>query len=121
MNEYREQLYQNLKSYFKGSGWYGVRHFYNGRDEIQLILPDTLSTEVEFSKLFDILSELPEIDLPRERVYISYCHEDWRDYHKVLINPTQQDVKELTLIPHFPEKWLTPEENENYLAKTRKL
>lgn len=117
MNEYREQLYQNLKTHLRGSGWYGVRHFYNGRDEIQLILPENLSTEVEFAKLYNILSELPEIDIPRERVYISFCHVGWKDYCKALINPTAEDIKNSTLIPHFPEKWLTPEEHERYLQK----
>lgn len=119
MNEYREQLYQNLKAHLKGSGWYGVRHFYNGRDEIQLILPDDLSIEVEFAKLYDMLYELPDIDLPPERVYISYCHEEWRDYHKVLINPTPQDILDSTLIPHSPDKWFTPEEHDLYLKKLR--
>ena len=119
MNEYKEQLFQNLKLYFKGSGWFGVRHFDNGRDEIQLILPDSVSVKEEFSRIYTVLEELPEINLPRERVYISYCHERWRDYHKVLINPTDGDIKAATLIPHSPEKWVTPEEHQNYLKRRR--
>lgn len=80
-----------------------------------------ISIEHEFAKLYDILKELPEIDLPPERVYISYCHEDWKGYHSVLINPTPQDIKDSTLIPHSPDKWFTPEDHERYLQKLRLL
>lgn len=121
MNEYKEQLFQNFKSHFSGSGWHGVRHFYNGRDEIQLILPDELSISIEFDKIYEILNELPEINLPAERVYISMCHEGWRNYRKILINPTAQDIIDSARIPHFPDKWLTPEEHEAYLKNRGKL
>ena len=89
MHEYKEQLFQNLKKYLKGSGWTMVRLF-EERGEIQIILPDNVNVECEFNKLYDILDKLPDIELPEEQVSISFCHKNWLNYHCTIINPDQE-------------------------------
>ncbi len=91
MHEYKEQLFQNLKKHLKGSGWTMVKLF-EGRGEIQLILPDNLDVEKEFNQLYSILDRLPDIDLEPEQVIISYCHKNWLNYHCTIINPSQELV-----------------------------
>eukprot|EP01132_Coremiostelium_polycephalum_P015033 gene15033-18203_t len=91
MHEYKEQLFQNLKKHLKGSGWTMVKLF-EGRGEIQLILPDNVDVEKEFNQLYSILDRLPDIDLEPEQVIISYCHKNWLNYHCTIINPSQELV-----------------------------
>lgn len=91
MHEYKEQLFQNLKKYLKGSGWTLVRVF-EGRGEIQIVLPDNLNVAAEFNQLYKILDKLPDINLEPEQVFISYCHKNWQNYHCTVINPDPELV-----------------------------
>lgn len=91
MHEYKEQLFQNLKKYLKGSGWTLVRVF-EGRGEIQIVLPDNLNVAAEFNQLYKILDKLPDINFEPEQVFISYCHKNWQNYHCTVINPDPELV-----------------------------
>lgn len=97
MHEYKEQLFQNLKKHLKGSGWTLVRLF-EGRGEIQVVLPDNIDVSREFEQLYQVLDQLPDINLEPEQVFISYCHKNWQDYFCTVINPDPELVAKSMLL-----------------------
>ena len=108
-NEYKDQLFENLKEYYKGRGFEFYKHYYE-RDEIHILLPDDVNVKEEFDKLYDILESLPDIDLPWERTRISYSHDRRGDWEYKLINPTEKDIYNSKLIAMGAGHYITFDE-----------
>ncbi|MES2454799.1 MAG: hypothetical protein V4594_04635 [Bacteroidota bacterium] len=104
---YKIQLQHNLKALYCKADWSIKSNFENGRDEILLILPDGEQIATFHASLYDDLSLLPEIDHPRERVLISFCHQDGSGYCSRVINPSTQDEIHLALLGQLPSRKIT--------------
>jgi hypothetical protein len=101
---YKTQLQRNLETHYDQHTWMVKSNFERGRDEILFILPKHEDIKSVYANLYKELSLLPDIDLPSERVLISFCHPDGSEYCSRLINPTKQDEINLALLGQLPAR-----------------
>lgn len=94
-----------------GEQSYRTITFFDGRrDEILFVLPTKEVISSYYNNLLEVLSNLPEINHPRERTVISFCDENGEAYCSRLINPNTQDEINLALIGYRPQRKVRPEE-----------
>ena len=109
-HQYKSQLLFNLKLYYHDRNWLTLTYFNDKRQEILFVLPEEEDIKSIFNELYSVLSALPDISFPSERVVISFCHESGSNYCSQLINPSKQDEINLALIGYSPERKINPEE-----------
>ena len=107
---YKSQLLINLKEHYANRNWRSISYFDSKRDEILFVLPENSDVREAYNELYNVLAALPEIDHPKERVVISFCHENGQSYCSRLINPSTQDEINLALIGYLPKRKIKPEE-----------
>lgn len=109
-HHYKKQLQKNLEAHYSQENWIVKSNF--GRDEILFILPKHEDIKTVYANLYHELSFLPDIDHPRERVLISFCHPDGAGYCSRLINPSKQDQIHLALLGQLPSRSISETEIE---------
>ncbi|MNR25403.1 hypothetical protein D3C85_1425530 [compost metagenome] len=107
---YKTQLQRNLQTHYSQENWIIKSNFDRGRDEILFILPEHEDIKTIYTNLYNELSILPDIDHPRERVLISFCHPDGSQYCSKLINPNKQDEINLALLGQLPTRSISETE-----------
>lgn len=112
---YKAQLLLNLKAYYQEETWRTITFFDGRRDEILFVLPLKEEVNKAYNNLLDVLTNLPEINHPRERTVISFCDENGDAYCSKLINPNTQDKINLALIGYRPLHKIKPEELQELL------
>ncbi len=111
---YKSQLLLNLKAHYHDPSWRSLTYFDSSREEILFVLPKTENIQEVFNGLYETLAMLPEIEHPRERVVISFCHPNGEAYCSRLINPSTQDEINLALIGYRPQRQIRPEELQEF-------
>lgn len=96
--------------HYRVQSWRTITFFDGRRDEILFVLPIKEDISIAYDNLLEVLSNLPEIDHPRERTVISFCDKNGDGYCSRLINPNTQDEINLALIGYRPQRKVRPEE-----------
>lgn len=109
-HHYKAELQRNLETHYSQGNWIVKSNFDRGKDEILFILPPYEDIKKIYANLYTELSVLPDIDHPRERVFISFCHPDGSGYCSRLINPSKQDEIHLALLGQLPSRFISETE-----------